>query len=154
MPVFASRPGIFSVDGSSQGQGAILNEDRTLNCPSNPAPRGSIITIVGTGGGEAAPGVVDGQIVSGIVPRTRLPGSLFLDDGSIDGSDEFYSPSQQLEVLYAGSSPGSVAGLLQVNVRVPAKAPGEKAAHATLTLFIGSQWPFNQVTVALHRTLP
>jgi hypothetical protein len=28
------------------------------------------------------------------------------------------------EVLYAGGSPGSVAGLLQVNVRVPAKRSG------------------------------
>jgi uncharacterized protein (TIGR03437 family) len=148
MPVLASRPGIFSLDGSGQGQGAILNEDGTLNSPSNPAPRGSIITIFGTGGGEAAPGVVDGQIVSDIVRSTRLPVSVFLDDGTLDG--EFYAPPQRLEVLYAGSSRGSVAGLLQVNVRVPAKAPGEKAAHATLTLFIGSQWTFNQATVALR----
>ena len=75
--------------------------------------------------------------------------SVFLDDGTLDG--EFYAPLQPLEVLSAGSSPGgSVAGLLQVNVRVPAKTPGDKAAHATLTLFIGSQWTFNQVTVALQ----
>src|SRR5687768_10108214 len=30
VPVLASRPGIFSLDGSGQGQGAILNEDGSL----------------------------------------------------------------------------------------------------------------------------
>jgi hypothetical protein len=56
VPVLASRPGIFSVDASGQGQGAILNEDGTLNSSSNPARRGSVITIFGTGGGESARG--------------------------------------------------------------------------------------------------
>ncbi len=40
MPVLGSRPGIFTVDGSGRGQGAILNEDGTLNSPSNPARKG------------------------------------------------------------------------------------------------------------------
>src|SRR6185369_4403762 len=35
-PVLASRPGIFSLDGSGRGQGAILNEDGSVNSPSNP----------------------------------------------------------------------------------------------------------------------
>ena len=47
VPVLASRPGIFSVDASGQGQGAILNEDGTLNSASNPARRGAVISIYG-----------------------------------------------------------------------------------------------------------
>ena len=37
-----------------------VNEDGTLNSPSNAAPRGSVITIIATGGGEAAPGAEGG----------------------------------------------------------------------------------------------
>ena len=52
-------------------------------------------------------------------------------------------------MLYAGGSTGSVAGLLQVNVRVPANATvtGDKVPFA---LIIGSQWTTYQVTVALQ----
>ena len=46
VPVLASRPGIFSLDSTGQGQGAILNEDGTVNSPSNPARRGSIISYL------------------------------------------------------------------------------------------------------------
>jgi len=53
------------------------------------------------------------------------------------------------EVLYAGGSAGSVAGLLQVNVRVPASAAvaGDKVPFA---LLIGSQWAVYEATVALQ----
>jgi uncharacterized protein (TIGR03437 family) len=140
-PVLASRPGIFSLDSTGQGQGAILNEDGTVNSPSNPAGKGSIITIFGTGGGEGAPSVVDGEIVSGVVPRASLPVSVFFARG-------LYEEWAQGEVLYAGGSPGSVAGLLQVNVRVPANAgAGERVPFAFI---IGSYWTVHQVTVALR----
>jgi uncharacterized protein (TIGR03437 family) len=145
VPVLPSRPGIFSVDASGQGQGAILNEDGTVNSPSNPARRGSVISIFGTGGGEAAPGVADGQLVGGALPRTSLPVSVFFDIGLGDDGP----PAKQGEVLYAGGSPGSVAGLLQVNVRVPANATvaGDKVPFA---LIVGSQWTVYQATVALQ----
>jgi uncharacterized protein (TIGR03437 family) len=141
VPVLASRPGIFSLDSTGQGQGAILNEDGTVNSASNPAQRGSVITIFATGGGEAAPGVADGEIVSGVLPRTSLPVSVFFARG-------LYEEWGQSEVLYAGGSPGSVAGLLQVNVRVPANAgAGERVPFAFI---VGSHWTVFQVTVALR----
>jgi uncharacterized protein (TIGR03437 family) len=141
VPVLASRPGIFSVDGSGLGPGAILNEDGSLNSPSNPAQKGSIISIFGTGGGEAAPGVVDGEIVSGVLTRTSLPVSVFFARG-------LYEEWGQGEVLYAGGSSGSVAGLFQVNVRVPLNAAvGDKLPFA---LIIGSHWELSQVTIALR----
>jgi hypothetical protein len=40
LPVTKSSPGLFTLDGSGQGQGAILNQDGTINGPLNPAPRG------------------------------------------------------------------------------------------------------------------
>jgi uncharacterized protein (TIGR03437 family) len=145
VPVLASRPGIFSEDASGQGQGAILNEDGTFNSPSNPARRGSVIMIFGTGGGEAAPGVVDGQLVNGTLPTANLLVSVFFDIGL--GEDG--PPAKQGEVLYAGGSAMSVAGLLQVNVRVPANTTvvGDSVPFA---LVIGSQWTAYEATVALQ----
>ena len=143
VPVLPSRPGIFSLDSSGRGQAAILNEDGSLNSPSNPAARGSIITIFGTGGGEAAAGVAEGQIVGDILPRTSLPVSVSFDIG-----DEELTPKQG-EVLYAGGSRGSVVGLLQVNVRVPANAV-VAYGMANFALTIGSQWEAFQVSVALR----
>jgi uncharacterized protein (TIGR03437 family) len=141
-PVLASRPGIFSPDGTGQGQGAILNEDRTVNSPSNPARRGSIISIYGTGGGEAAPGVEDGQIVLGVVPKTSLPVSVFFARG-------LYEEWAHGEVLHAGGSSGSVAGLLQVDVQVPLNSGiGDKLPFA---LVIGSHWTVYQVTIAVRQ---
>lgn len=147
MPVLASRPGIFSLDGSGRGQGAILNQDGSLNSPSNPARRGSIVTIYATGGGEAAPDIVDGQILSGVLPGTGLPVSAFFDLDYVFGEE---APTQG-DVLYAGGSSGSVAGLLQVNVRVPPDAlPTSPADAVPLALLIGSHSTGFQVTVALR----
>jgi uncharacterized protein (TIGR03437 family) len=142
--VLPSRPGIFTLDGTGQGQGAILNEDGSLNSASNPARRGSFISIFATGGGEAAPGVVDGQLISDIRPRTSLPVSVVFDLGHYPPV-----PQKQGEVVYAGGVPGSVAGLLQVNVRVPADAVDTGPA-VPFALFIGSQWTVFQATVALR----
>ena len=121
VPVLPSRPGIFSLDGSGQGLLAILNEDGSVNSPSNPAARGSIVTIFATGGGERDPAVADGQILSDVLTKISLPIDLTFDNGP-----EYDLPAYG-EVLYAGGSPGSVAGLLQLNVRVPLDALAGKA---------------------------
>jgi len=59
---------------------------------------------------------------------------------------EYLTP-KRAEVLYAGGVSGSIAGLLQVNVRVPLDAePGDSRPFL---LIISSQWE-SQVTVALR----
>jgi uncharacterized protein (TIGR03437 family) len=143
VPVLPSRPGIFSLDASGHGQGAILNEDGSLNSPSNPALRGSVITIYGTGGGETAPGIVDGEVFFyNIPPTTSSPVSVFFNLNSD------YDIPKRGEVLYAGGIAGSVAGLLQVNVRVPLDiVTGDAVPFA---LIIGPHWTVFQVTVAMR----
>ena len=78
MPVLTSRPGIFSLDGSGQGQGAILNEDGSLNSLSNPALRGSVITVYATGGGRGPRGsrTARSSAASGPRPVCRFQPSL------------------------------------------------------------------------------
>jgi len=143
VPVLPSRPGIFSLDDSGQGLLAIVNEDGSVNSPSNPAARGSIVSIYATGGGEQDPAVADGQILSDVLPRTSLP--IFL---TFDSGDEVSGTSALGEVLYAGGSPGSVAGLLQLNVRVP---PDALAGNAVaFSLIIGRDRVPGSLAIALR----
>jgi uncharacterized protein (TIGR03437 family) len=104
--VAESAPAIFTVNSSGTGAGAILNEDATLNGPNNAAARNSVVVIYATGEGQTAPPGVDGQVTGTVLKRPALQVRV-----TIGG--------QQAEVLYAGSAPGLVSGVLQVNARVP-----------------------------------
>ena len=145
VPVLEARPGIFSVDGSGEGQAAIQNEDGSLNSPGNPALRGSVVTLYATGGAEMAPGVDDGQVVTDVLPRTSQPIWIFFDLGT----SEFPVPPKAAEILYAGGVPGSVAGLLQINLRIPVDAV-TTGGQVPFLLIIGSHWTVYQVSIALR----
>jgi uncharacterized protein (TIGR03437 family) len=112
--VVETAPAIFSL---GNGQGAILNQDGSVNGAGNPAARGSYIQIYGTGEGQTNPGGVDGQIAYqslADLPRPVAPFSL-----TIGGVSATYS--------YAGTAPQSFDGFFQVNALVPAKlSPGNQ----------------------------
>jgi len=101
-----SAPAVFTLDSTGQGQGAFLNQDGSVNGSMNPAARGSIIVLYATGGGQTNPAGVDGLLATNVLPAPTLPVTV-----SIGG--------QPAEVLYSGAAPDLVAGLLQVNVRLP-----------------------------------
>ena len=145
LPVLDARPGIFSMDGSGEGQAAIQNEDGSWNSPSNPAQRGSVITLYATGGAETAPGLKDGQIVSDLLPSTTLPVWVFFDLTD----NEFPVPSKAAQILYSGGVPGAIAGLLQINLRVPPDVV-RTGDRVPFLLIIGSHWTVYQVRVALR----
>ena len=50
-----SSPGIFTLNSSGSGQAAVVNENGTVNGPENPAPRGTVVSIYGTGEGQTTP---------------------------------------------------------------------------------------------------
>lgn len=104
--VVSAAPGIFTLNSSGRGQGAVLNENLTVNSASNPALRGSIVVLYATGEGQTNPAGVDGKIASDILPKPLLPVSVQI--GGVPA-----------EVIYAGAAPSLVAGVLQINVRVP-----------------------------------
>ena len=95
-----SNPGIFSLDFSGTGQGAILNPDFSVNGPGNPSD--SFIVVFGTGGGRTDPICPDGELAPFVepLPRLKLPTTALIGDGSAD-------------VLYAGSAPGLICGMNQ-----------------------------------------
>jgi uncharacterized protein (TIGR03437 family) len=92
-----------------------------LNGPAHPAPKGSIVTVFGTGEGATVPTVADGQVNSIVFPKPLLPGS-----ATIGG--------QPAALAYLGAAPGFVAGVLQVNITVPANAPSGAAVPIVLTI--------------------
>jgi uncharacterized protein (TIGR03437 family) len=107
VPVLAARPGIFTVDGSGRGPGAVLNADLSLNWRDNPAARGSAVAIYFTGAGQTRPAGVDGAInVPPNLPAPLLPVAVRID-------------GREAEVEFVGGAPDGPAGLFQVNARVP-----------------------------------
>ncbi|MCG8650160.1 MAG: hypothetical protein MI861_10015, partial [Pirellulales bacterium] len=73
LQVAATAPAIFTLDGSGRGQAAALNEDGTVNGPSNPAARGSVVAVFATGEGQTSPQGVDGRIAGEVLPRPLAP---------------------------------------------------------------------------------
>ena len=130
LTVVAEDPGVFTFGGLGQGQGAILNYDTAtgsyvINAAKTAAPRGSAVSIYVTGMGDlkAPPAVPNGVVAGGAV--TLADNTVRVD---IDG--------QPAVVSYAGTSPGAVAGLVQINTIVP---PTVRAGPAIpLTVSIGS----------------
>jgi uncharacterized protein (TIGR03437 family) len=107
LPAAESAPGLFTLNSSGTGLGAILNQDGSVNALENPAERGSVVVLFGTGEGQTEPAGQDGKLAVETPPRPRLPLAV-----TIGG--------RPAEVLYAGGAPGLVAGVIQVNARVPA----------------------------------
>lgn len=134
LPVVGGAPGIFTLDASGIGPGAILNQDLTANTPSNPAMRGSFITLFAHGAGQTDPPGVDGQIPADILPKPILPVSV-----KIAGLDA--------PVQYEGAAPGMIAGVLQVNCVVPPGAPS--GYSVPIVLAVGQTASQNGVTLAI-----
>jgi uncharacterized protein (TIGR03437 family) len=107
-------PGIFRLQPGVSTQAAALNQDGTLNTPANPAARGSVVSIWGTGFGLTDPPCATGGLnAPGSV--SLAPGlSVSIADGSPPGVPVVYAPA-----LYAGSAPALPCGVSQVNFLVP-----------------------------------
>ncbi|MCW5977238.1 MAG: hypothetical protein KIT09_04135 [Bryobacteraceae bacterium] len=135
LAVASANPGIFTVSGDGRGQGVILNwPDNSVNSPTNPAPRGSVVTAFGTSGGATSPACEDGVIVP--EPRhLQLPLSATVGD----------APAT---VTYAGSTPGLVTGVMQFNLLIPDNAPTGDAVPVRVS--VGSAQSQDGVTIAIR----
>jgi uncharacterized protein (TIGR03437 family) len=122
LPVAASAPAIFTLNASGTGQGAILNQNNTVNSTAAPAARNSVVQIFATGEGETTPDGLDGLLVpASAATRPKLPVTVRI--GNVDAT-----------VTYAGSAPGMVAGLIQINARIAANAPLGDAVPVVVTI--------------------
>jgi uncharacterized protein (TIGR03437 family) len=111
VPVVAAAPALFTTSSSGRGAAAALNQDGTVNSEQNPAPRGSVVVLYATGGGQMSPSAADGSIISlASLPRPILPLEVRIG-------------SRSAVVHYAGGAPGLVSGVMQINVQIPDDGP-------------------------------
>lgn len=106
-------PGLFTSNASGSGPVAAFNQDGSLNGPTRPASPGSVVTMFATGAGLMDRSLPNGAVTDSNLLRPLQPVSVRIG-------------LQTAELLYAGSAPTLVHGVLQVNVRIPAGlVPGD-----------------------------
>lgn len=115
--IFGS-PGIFRLQIGQSAQAAAINEDGTLNGPTNPAARGSVVAVWGTGYGQTNPPCVTGGL--------NVPDAVPLSPGA-SAQIYYLDPNSGLQQLapvhYAGSAPTLMCGIVQINFQVPLDIP-------------------------------
>ena len=129
--VAPSAPGIFTSNAGGTGQAVAFNQDGTVNSSKNPAAKGSVVAIFGTGEGQTDPPGQDGLITGDILRIPLLPVTV-----TIGG--------QSAQVLYAGSTPGLASGVLEVEVVVPS---GAGSGDVPVVLTIGGASSQKNVTI-------
>ncbi len=132
-----TSPAIFSLSQGGSGQGAILNQNGSVNGASNAVAPGSVISIYATGEGMLQPSGVTGSVTTSTAPFPTPVGMVSVTIGGI---------AAQIE--YAGEAPGLVSGVLQVNAVVPA---GAAAGSQPVILTVGGASSAQQtITVAVQ----
>jgi len=107
VPVSPTSPGVYALDQSGSGSGAILHQDYSVVDSSNPAGAGEVVLIYLTGMGTVTPALADGTSgTSGTLYRSTAP------DPTI------WVAGRQATVLFNGLAPG-FPGLYQINVTLP-----------------------------------
>jgi uncharacterized protein (TIGR03437 family) len=137
--IVPATPGVFTTQDQDAGfpVAAALNQDGTINSTTNPASPGSVVSIFATGLGTLLPEPPDGVLI----PALALPA---LAQQILIGGSQF------LSVLYAGPAPGEVAGVMQINFRLPATQPPTPAIDVAVanrfsqyfSVWVNWNWPF------------
>jgi uncharacterized protein (TIGR03437 family) len=118
--VCVSRNGVeaclFAYVGDQDGTilPGILNEDGTVNSPTNPAAQGSVVSLFGIGFGIFDPAIPDGALAaepfqsSGYSVRASLARTF----------NAYQDVHAAAEVLYVGTAPQLLNGVVQINLRI------------------------------------
>lgn len=132
--VVSAAPAVFTFGSGGQGPGAVLNEDFQVNSSSRPARRGSAVMIFANGGGVTEPGSATGVLADGVLRRLRAETFVWIG-------------GRRVPALYAGSSPGSVTGVIQINAVVPEVV---SAGLVPLQIEVGGVMSQSGVTLAVE----
>lgn len=120
--ILPEDPGLFTFGGAGQGQGAVQNQDYSINGSKNPASRGSTILIYATGLGTlTVPPTGDGVVATAA-------------DSVSDQTVVVEIGGQPANVTYAGTSTGSIDGLVQINAIVPPTVTPGSAVPITVAI--------------------
>jgi len=105
----------------------VLNQDGSLNSASSPAKAGSIVSLYATGLGAPSFPVQDGAV-------SLSANSVFQNSIEVAWQGSLYP----LPLWYAGTAPGLINGLDQVNVQLPAGVKNPRLAIRRLSPVNGS----------------
>jgi len=129
LAVAAAAPGLFTDNFSGSGQVAAINQNASYNGASGngfqPAPRGSVIALYATGGGQTNPPSVTGSVTpiptsaSGLLTIANVTAMV----GGISAT-----------VNFAGAAPGEITGVMQINVTIPAGVTPGNAVPVTIAI--------------------
>jgi uncharacterized protein (TIGR03437 family) len=112
----AGMPGIFRLQPNTSTQAFAFNQDGTLNGPSNPAARGSIVSLLGTGFGLTDPACADGSL------NPAGPVNL----GAAWTASIYDTSSRFIAASSAAGAPGLLCGMVTISLPVPTTAnPGD-----------------------------
>lgn len=140
--VVESAPALFTLDSTGKGQAAMLNETGCCNSRHDPAARSSVAVLYATGEGQTTPPGITGSVTIhdriADYPVPQLPVRV-----TVGG--------HPAEIVYAGDAPNAVAGLFQINFRVPADAPIGDAVPLSISVG-GAQSP-DGVTMAIRSSV-
>jgi uncharacterized protein (TIGR03437 family) len=136
--VVPTAPSIFTLSQTGSGQGAILNQNGSVNGTTNPAAKGSIIQIFGTGEGQLVPRVQTGCLSGPALPLpTPVAAPVTVTIGGQPATP----------VTYAGEAPNLVCGVIQINATIPTNIG---SGPQTVVVTIGSSTNVQQnVTVVV-----
>ena len=129
-PMQPVSPGVFLYPGGQAGKtrfAAVINQDGTVNGPTNPAPRGTVISIYGTGEGFISGAPPDGT------PPTQAISSTTALTVYLNAVDVNTWPDEQFQhVQYSGVN--SYPGMWQVNVKIPMDVPPSTSTNGSTPL--------------------
>jgi len=132
VPTSAAAPGVFTLNGSGTGAVLAVNlADKSVNDANHPAMAGSSVLLYLTGAGQTNPPGTNGQLAGNSPPLPLLPVTATIGGKSV-------TPS------YAGSAPGIVQGVIQVNLQIPA---GLTAGPVPIQLAVGGANTQSSMTI-------
>ncbi len=129
VPLAAVSPGIFTLSLNGSGQGAIVNQDGSVNGVSHPAALNSYVSVYATGFGDYLAPSADGlQLMSHTV--------------------QAFIGGVPAQIQFAGHAPGETLGLQQINVLIPSTAP--TGPSVTIQLVVDGVSTQSGVTLAIQ----
>ncbi len=134
-----TAPALFTLNASGTGPAAILNQDNTVNAPTNPASKGSYIVLYVTGEGLTSPSGVTGKVTTvaatpPLTPTPILPVTVIID-------------AQLVPTAFIGEAPSLVSGVLQINVQIPLNV---RSGNLPIVVSVGGRNSQDNVSVSVQ----
>jgi uncharacterized protein (TIGR03437 family) len=129
-----SSPGAFTLNASGSGPVVAANQDYSINGPSNPAAKGSYVTIYFTGGGQTNPAGVTGSVTGSVLKWLTQPISVTVGN-------------QPATVSFDGSAPSFADGVDQLNIQL---SPSTPSGPQPVIITIGGVASPSSVTLAVQ----